>query len=501
MTAQGEGRILKETRKRKNGTEYVLWAWYMEIGVKPNGKPDRLAIRRKNRNDLIAARREALAKLAMGEPLRRDKTTVEAWLTHWLYEIAKPRMRPRPWRNYKSAIYRNLVPYIGNVKLVDLEPQHIRLMLKEILKTGKSVRTAEVAYNVLHVSVEDARKEPAFSLRHNVVESVTKPKPNTASQDTTGTQRALPAGSEGRQQKSRKALASDQARTVISTSIERRDPLAVRWAMALLTGVRQGECLGLTLDRVNLEKGTFDLSWALQVIPLKETQEKGDPYPKDAAYPVSAFDITAEFEIIPLHRALCLVRPKTAKSRRVVVIPEPLLILLRAHCAQMEPNPWGLLWTTKTGKPIRPEYDEAAWLAALAAADVPEVVLHAARHTTATLLLEANVPEDVRMAIMGHSSAAAQRVYAHVDLGVKRASMARLDDLIDAEVIDVWHEDQLALEPVRVERADADFKGEVIDVEFGIGFADPRPIEPASTPSQPSLDSAGDWRAAVFQSA
>ncbi|MCU1647110.1 MAG: hypothetical protein JWN03_7385 [Nocardia sp.] len=485
---RGEGKILKETTMR-NGKPYVLWAWYMEIGTKPDGKPDRIAIRRKNRNDVITARRDILVKLAQGEPLRKDTTTVQAWLEYWLFEIAKPRLRPRVWRGYQSAIKCNIVPYIGQRKLQELEPQHIRFMIKEILNTGKSLRTAEIAYNVLHIALKDAKKEPNLGLRHNVVELVPKPRPKSNSQDA-GTQKSLPSGL-GRQQRSRKALTSPTARAVIRTSIEANDMLAVRWAMALLTGVRQGECLGLTLDAIDLDEGTFDLSWALHTVPLRR-KEDGKRWTGDV-YPLEAYDVEEGFEIQPLYKAMCLMRPKTNKSVRMTPIPGPLLVLIRAHVKAMTPNPWGLLFVAppgqkkvKPGTPMRPKLDEQLWAEALKRADAPDVVLHAARHTTATLLLEAKVPEDVRMAIMGHSSAAVQRMYAHADLGVKRAGLAALDDLIDAEfVVEPDEPPLLALEAGG---------GDIVDAEFD----EETDVTPMQVRPDPAPD---DWRYAVFQSA
>jgi len=505
---RGEGKILKETRKRK-GKEYTVYAWYMEIGVKPDGKPDRIVIRRKNRGDVVKLRREILLKLEQGESLRKDTTTVEAWLAYWLVEIAKPRLRPRVWRNYQSAIKCNIVPYIGQRKLQELEPQHIRYMLKEIVKTGKSLRTAEIAYNVLHKALDDAKKEPNLGLKQNVTELVAKPRPNSNAQDS-GEQRALPTG-QGRQQKARKALNSNTARAVIRTSLEAADPLAVRWAMALLTGVRQGECLGLTLhpDALDLEKGTFDLSWALQEVPLNRKPD-GKRWTGDV-YPLEAYDIAEGFEIRPLYKAMCLVRPKTNKSTRMIPIPGPLLALLRAHVKTMTPNPWGLLFVAppgqkkvKPGTPMRAKLDELLWAEALKRADAPDVVLHAARHTTATLLLEAKVPEDVRMAIMGHNSAAVQRKYAHADLGVKRAGLSALDDLIDAEfVVELDEPEVLALEAGTADIVDAEVKDgfaslDDYDDEPEDGVADLVQISPIS--QRQTITAPGDWRNVVFQS-
>jgi integrase len=49
--------------------------------------------------------------------------------------------------------------------------------------------------------------------------------------------------------------------------------------------------------------------------------------------------------------------------------------------------------------------------------------LPGARHTTATLLMIAGVPEDVRMDILGHAGAAVHRGYAHGTTALSRDHM------------------------------------------------------------------------------
>ena len=45
------------------------------------------------------------------------------------------------------------------------------------------------------------------------------------------------------------------------------DPRRSRWVAALMQGVRQGECLGLTWEHIDLERGLLDISWQLQPLP------------------------------------------------------------------------------------------------------------------------------------------------------------------------------------------------------------------------------------------
>lgn len=83
------------------------------------------------------------------------------------------------------------------------------------------------------------------------------------------------------------------------------------------------------------------------------------------------------------------------------------------------------------------------WNKALEAAGLPPVTIHSARHWTASMTARANMPDDARTAIMGHTSISMTNHYTHRDT----ASLAKLlgqaipdlhddTDVIDAEVVE-----------------------------------------------------------------
>lgn len=125
-------------------------------------------------------------------------------------------------------------------------------------------------------------------------------------------------------------------------------------------------------------------------------------------------------------------KPKTTAGTRIVPIVAPLLAMLEQHSADSagEPNPYGLVWHRRDGYPITRHDDGAAWRRVLTAAGLPAVDVYATRHTAATLLQELGIPAEVRMQIMGQSSAAAHAEYIHVDQTQTRAALGRLEQLL-----------------------------------------------------------------------
>ncbi|MBY0440943.1 MAG: site-specific integrase, partial [Mycobacteriaceae bacterium] len=311
-------------------------------------------------------------------------------------------IRPSTFVSYDRVMRLHVIPHIGKRKLDKLLPAHVRQMHDAI----PSSRAAQQAHVILQRALDDAEREGMIT--RNVAKNVDKPRHITAE---------------------RQPLTAEQAKQLLRSAFDLNDPWATRWAAALLLGSRQGELLGLQWSRVDLTAGTIDLSWQLQAISqVHGCGERGS----DRTWPCGRerigfcpqryWDLPRGFEYQEIHRSLLLTRPKTARGTRIVPIPAPMWAALE-QLPRSSNNPHDLVWHHHDGRPIHPRDDYKNWQNALKLADLPSAPLHVARHTTATLLLEAGVPEDIRMAILGHAGALVARSYAHVDQGVKRKAL------------------------------------------------------------------------------
>jgi integrase len=232
---------------------------------------------------------------------------------------------------------------------------------------------------------------------------------------------------------------------VLAHNVTAGDRLASRWFMALTHGVRQGEALGLRWDHVDLETGALDLAWQLQRAPFKHGcgDQAGGTWPcglrRPGSCPQRRLDVQRDFEHEQLDGGLILQRPKSrAGTRLIALLPWAVSALRARHDLYRAERPGytrdhGLVWPRPDGRPIDPRVDSTAWHAMLAAAGVRDVELHAARHTAATMLHEAGVPEHTAMAILGHSSVSTTRAYQHVSLDEQRKALGRLGELLAIE--------------------------------------------------------------------
>lgn len=385
--------------------------------------------RRKRRTIYGRTQREVVRRIA---EVKRDAAmgytetatmTLEAWLTYWIGTVCPARvtgtgrsLKLSTMRDYESKVRLYLIPGLGKVRLDKLAPAHMYDLRAYIMDTlGKSTSTAHNAHRILSVALNDAVR--AGVAMRNVAGIVPAPPVAEHAIDN---------------------LSLDEVAALLRAADG--DRLQSRWAFALFTGARQGEALGLTWEHVNLETGVVSLAWQLQRIPYSHGcgdtpcgRKRGDRCPQ--AY--VAAPANAGYRI--LHGNYVLTLPKTAKSRRLFPVPPMLLAALqqrhREYLAErhLYDVDYGLVWADLKGRAIDAKDDLKAWKAALRRAGLRETKLHTARHTAATILLELGIQEDVRMAIMGHSQAVTQRMYAHDGkLTQQRVAMATYEDAIAA---------------------------------------------------------------------
>lgn len=384
------------------------WIATIDLGWGPDGKRKRRVMTAKTKMEVIRKLAKVQTDIARHGATTSGTTTVKTYLQQWLTTI---RVKPTTLATYRNNVHRYLIPALGRRRLDQLEPQHVREMLLWIEQQGLSPSTVNGAHRVLRAALSDAVDDQRIP--RNVARNVT-----------------APSGS-GRTQKS---LTAAQAKALLRSQPV-TDPLACRWAVALLLGIRQGEALGMEWDRVNLDDGTLDLSWQLQRIPYRHGC--GDPpvcgRKRAGSCPQRELDMRPDFEYRPAHGALLLTRPKSQAGYRMIPLPEFVITALANHLEHHGAALSGLVFTRDDGRPHDPSKDNHAWHAALEQAGLPSVKLHAARHTTATLLLELGVDPKVVQAILGHSTVVMTHAYQHVSIEMQRRAMDSMGGMFEIE--------------------------------------------------------------------
>lgn len=395
-------RPAKKTRRVKStGGLYQrasdgMWCASVELPAEP-GKRRRKVIVRAKKTDALAELRDARKKLERAGDLPTKSTTVAQWCDLWWNRYGMTRLKVSTRDTYRSKIENYIKPSIGKVPLDRLSLDHVYRMHEYVTDTlGISAASALAAHRVLSVIISDAEREGRVG--RNVVKLAHKPRVG----------------------KTTKAyLDNAQARDLL-LSVRDDLPLAARWATSLLTGMRQGERLGLTIDMLDFEGRALTKAWQLRRIPFQHgCGDKADgAWPckrkRGGNCPQRHLDVPADQEVINVNGGLYLTRPKSTASWATIPMVDLLHEILAAYVAKYPPGMHGLIFTRPDGRPIDPADDAGEWDASLRAAGLPDVDGHSARHSANTILSELGIPVDVRQAIIGHASKAVnEAVYTH----------------------------------------------------------------------------------------
>lgn len=387
------------------------------------GKRRRKVVARKNYEDAVKALRQLRRDLDKAGDLPTSSPTLATWLDTWMTRVAAKRLKPRTLATYSGYIDRIIVPSIGRTRLDKLTTTHVHTMHEYAEKAGLSSTSTRQAHAILRVALRDAMREGKAT--RNVADS----------DHIAAPERAVTA---------RPALTAAQATTLLRSVASLPDE-AVNWSLALLAGLRQGERLGITRDEIDMgdpeaREGTLTVAWQLQRLRWAHgcgPASKG-VWPcglsRAGACPQRKMPIPPGQEAREIDGGLWLTRPKSRAGWREVPVTGLLYDVLERHLARVAPGKEGLILHRGDGRPIDPRDDAAAWDAALKRAELPDVPLHSARHTTATLLLELDVPEQTRIQIMGHSSATTTRGYTHIADPLMRDALGRLSALVTPKI-------------------------------------------------------------------
>lgn len=153
--------------------------------------------------------------------------------------------------------------------------------------------------------------------------------------------------------------------------------------LAAGSGLRQGECLGLTLDRLDPD-----------ALTIRVDRQLAQP-----ALPGSLFG-----------------PPKTHASIRVVPITATLVEALQGHADVFGLGPDRLLFTDESGEPLKRRTVSQVWSPAARTVGLPpRTGMHCLRHFYASLLIRAGCSVKVVQSRLGHATAAETLdTYAHI---------------------------------------------------------------------------------------
>jgi integrase len=407
--ANGDGTVYQRIDGRWCGSGYVLTADGTRRRIYVYG-----ASHREASNKLTAKLADSARGLAVHST---DATlTVEAYLTTWLRTVARHRLRATTFVTYESLVRRFLIPGLGNRRVGTLTVSDVRGFLDRIAtvcqcctwgwdaardpghrEPGKrprccavgrccrrTIKPATVRYvrAVLSAALGDGVREDL--LGRNVASSVRLPTPRSDFQPFT---------------------LGEARRYLLAAAYHRHGAL---FELALRTGLRKGELLGLQWADVDLDAGHLSVRRTL-------ARTSGGP----------------TFQPVKTHR-----------SARRIAIPRECVTSLKRYRKRQELDrreagdtwrEYGLVFANRVGGPLDSAVIHRNHQILCEMADAHYIRFHDLRHTCATLLLEQGVDLVTIKDLLGHAQIhTTADIYAHVRLRLQHNAIESMSDALQS---------------------------------------------------------------------
>jgi integrase len=399
-----------------------FWHAWITVGTKANGRPDQRHIKRSTRTAVEDRIDELLDQVKTGIVVKAGKgMTVSAWFDLYLDTIlpSTGRCDPDTVKDYRSKLEHWVLPIIGHMRLDRVQTDQIEACYLMMRKAGRADSFLLKVHRILNRAWKTALRRKLVG--SNIMDLIDPPRYVAVEQE---------------------ALSLDDAQAVLAAAAVRRN--SARWALGLALGLRQGEMLGLRWEYVDLDKASMRVWWQL----TRRTFDHGcGTTPcgrRKAGYcPSRVMQMRSnELPVLDLSKpadvdrrtGLVLKEPKGKSKRTVPLSPELVAMLREQQKAQhlervLAADMWqdhGWVFAEEDGRPIDPKHDYLEWRRLLDDSGVPEIKLHAGRHTAATILIALGTGIEVVQEILGHSDSRTTRGYVHIASELARAATQRM---------------------------------------------------------------------------
>ncbi|MCU7388615.1 site-specific integrase [Bacillus sp. ST24] len=360
----------------KSGTYYFV----VDIGIQPNGKRKQKRKRGFSRKqDAQAALNEVISQLNKGTFIEPSKMLFSEVSIKWL-ERRKREIRYSTYKTYNQVLDTHILPYLGNIKISKVNQRLLNSFVDEQYEKGYSKNYISKQIAVLKLILNFAVEEGY--LKHNPAKKLKKQEEkNTVTSYWT----------------------EEEAKTFLATA--RTSPYYAVYLIALATGLRKGEILGMRWDAVDFENSRIYVKQILTNDGKK-------------------LEIGA----------------KTENSLRSVEVSQNIMEELKSikqrfndkECllkgAFSENN---LVISSSKGTPINPRNIGRNMDLIIQKSGVRRITFHSLRHTHATLLMEKGINMKVVSERLGHADIrTTMNRYTHVGQTLQKEAAEMMGSLI-----------------------------------------------------------------------
>lgn len=358
--------------KRSNGT------WRAQI----NFKGHRISYTAQTKTECQQWIRKTNQQVDQGFTLKGTEIKLKDFLQDWLFTLKASRST-RTVEVYSRFVELDIIPILGNHTLTNITPDMVQQMYDRQLAVGKSNHHVHYLHKVTNVVMNHALK--LRLIPRNPCQGTTFPKLT---------------------HKEMKFYDEPQVQQLLNTALTIGDPYYPIYYLAIHTGMRQGELLGLKWEDIDLNRRTLQVKRQC----------------------VRSRDYGFKFS-----------KPKSKSGVRTIILGQLAVEVLKVqqiHITEMqrkakdEWESYDLVFPNLTGKPINNMHMRRRFYQLLKEAGLPKIRFHDLRHTAATLMLNNGIPVIIVSRRLGHSKPSITLdVYGHL-IPNKQEEVAILMDKI-----------------------------------------------------------------------
>ncbi|MGG4033506.1 site-specific integrase [Paenibacillus cisolokensis] len=364
-------------KDEKRGTFYFV----IDAGKDEHGKRKQIK-RRGFRTEKEAKRemRKLQQQLDNNTYIKPSKMLFAEFLKEWL-QSKSVKLRKITLQAYTQRVEHHIIPELGHHEIIKITTAMIeKFYIKLRTEKGLSERSILDVHKVLKSSFEAAVKRKYVSF--NPVKDAETPKVS---------------------QKEMRVWDLQETSAFLNAARDNR--LYIAFLLALTTGMRQSEILGLTWKDIDLENGTLTVRQTLSH---------------------DGKELSAQTKTKTSTRNISLNNKTVAelKKHKRIVTKEKLA------CGPLYKD-LNLVVCTSNGTPVIPRNLLRSFYAIIKKAEVPKIRFHDLRHTVATLMLKEGINPKIVKEILGHSDIRVTLdTYSHVLPSIHKETAQKYGDML-----------------------------------------------------------------------